>query len=79
MLLAMGCDRGARVLYGVNAIRWAGYFGRQDAVRRLLGVAGTVASGEDKGEYQREVRSLYMSVMATDLNLGFYEWCVFID
>lgn len=79
VLLAMGCDRGVRDLYGVDAVRCAGYFGRQDVVRRLLGVAGAVASGEDRGDDKREVRRLYMSVMATERNLGFYKKCVFID
>lgn len=38
VLLAMGCDRGVRDLYGADVVQCAGYFGRKDVVRRLLGL-----------------------------------------
>lgn len=79
LLLAMGCDWRVTDLYGVDAARSAGYFGRKDVVRCLLGVGGIPGGGEDEGGDEREVRRRYMSVTATEFHLQLYECCVFID
>lgn len=77
VLLAMGCDRGARDLYGVDAVRCARYFGRMDVVRRLLG-GGTIV-GNECADDEEDVRKRYLSVTATQFQLRLYERCLFID
>lgn len=80
VLLAMGCDRGARDLHGVDAVRCARYFGRMDVVRRLLGGGTIVESGVDEcADDKEEVRKRYRSVTATQFQLRLDEGCVFID
>lgn len=79
VLLAMGCDRGARDLYGVDAVRCAGHFERMDVVRRLLGVGEIMGSSVNECGDEEEERRRSLSVKATVLHLRQYKTCLFID
>lgn len=67
MLLAMGCEKGARDDYGVDALRSAGLFGRGRVVGRLVEVGGFGGGGD--GEDVQNSQSL----TATRYHIYMYE------
>lgn len=80
VLLAMGCEKGARDVHGVDALRSAELFGRGTVVERLEEVGGF--GGDDGGGHDGECSQHghnSRSVTATRYRVYMYERCLSLD
>lgn len=82
MLLAMGCEKGAKDVHGLDALRIAVLFGRGTVVEQLgeVGGFGVVDGGGGGDDVDRRIHvEISCSVTAIRYRMYMYERCLNLD